>query len=170
MMPIPDENEAARSARGSAILLALVLIVMFVSRLGAYDLWWHLTAGREILATMSVPRVDIFSFTAAGRPWVYHSWLGGILLHLVHAATGLTGLILIRCVAISASLLLSWVAARRRGAVTGLAAILTLVCAFQFGGRALTRPYVFSFVFFIRPILISNRSREMLIAASCRLR
>src|SRR5690348_7781337 len=36
---------------------------------------WHLATGRYILDTGSIPRADMFSFTAFGRPWVSYSWL-----------------------------------------------------------------------------------------------
>ena len=39
------------------------------------DLWWHLAAGREIVAQRSVPTLDHFSFTFAGRPWTHDEWL-----------------------------------------------------------------------------------------------
>src|SRR5215472_18973978 len=60
----------------------LLVVVVFVS-IFTYDLfrptdidfWWHLRTGQLIAESGSVPRVDPFSFTAAGRPWVAHEWL-----------------------------------------------------------------------------------------------
>jgi hypothetical protein len=39
------------------------------------DFWWHLRDGETILATHAVPRVDTYSYTMAGMPWVDHEWL-----------------------------------------------------------------------------------------------
>ncbi len=39
------------------------------------DVWWHLRAGEEILATGAVPRADSWSFTAFGTPWISQDWL-----------------------------------------------------------------------------------------------
>lgn len=39
------------------------------------DLWMHLFVGRQIWEVGAVPRVDSFSYTAAGQPWVDHEWL-----------------------------------------------------------------------------------------------
>src|SRR5207247_486683 len=36
---------------------------------------WHLVTGRLILDTGSVPARELFSFTAAGHPWIDQSWL-----------------------------------------------------------------------------------------------
>ncbi len=43
------------------------------------DLWWHLAAGRDILARGWVPASDAFSHTFAGRPWTNHEWLWELL-------------------------------------------------------------------------------------------
>jgi len=100
------------------VLLATML-VMFTSNLGAYDLWWHLKAGELIVQTGRVPRCDPFSFTAAGRPWTYHSWLAGVVLYLVHAAGGAAGLVALKAALTSLALGLAWVAARAAGSGSG---------------------------------------------------
>jgi tetratricopeptide (TPR) repeat protein len=43
------------------------------------DLWWHLAAGRDILAHGRVPSSDVFSHTFAGRPWTNHEWLWDVI-------------------------------------------------------------------------------------------
>src|SRR5688572_25061348 len=43
------------------------------------DLWFHLAAGRLILETRAVPRVDSWSFTAEGQPWHNHEWLSDVI-------------------------------------------------------------------------------------------
>lgn len=145
---MPGQDDKRSTGILAPILLGAVLVFLFFSRLRAYDLWWHLTAGDYILDRLAVPRVDIFSYTAAGRPWIYHSWLGGVLLQLVNLVWGLVGLVFFRSVVMSASLLIMWNAARKRGVGAGLAALLSLAVAFQLQPRALTRPYMFSFLLF----------------------
>jgi tetratricopeptide (TPR) repeat protein len=49
------------------------------------DLWWHLAAGREIWSRGSVPSVDQFSFTFAGREWMNHEWLWDVLAWAAYA-------------------------------------------------------------------------------------
>src|SRR5438067_11349702 len=41
------------------------------------DLWWHLANGRLIVATGSIPHLDLSSSSAAGHPWVMHEWPSG---------------------------------------------------------------------------------------------
>lgn len=59
------------------------------------DFWFHLKTGEYILQTHSVPRTDIFSFTAFGRAWVTHEWLAEVIFYAVYSRLGLNGLIFI---------------------------------------------------------------------------
>jgi hypothetical protein len=42
------------------------------------DVWWHLRAGEEILATGTIPHVDTWSILGYGRPWVSQDWLANV--------------------------------------------------------------------------------------------
>ena len=100
------ESRSAKAAAEGHLLLAVTLVAAFAAflgQLGAYDLWWHLKAGQIIQARWQVPHADPFSFTAAGRPWVYHSWLSGLILWWVWGLGGATGLVLLRAAIASAS-------------------------------------------------------------------
>lgn len=60
----------------AAVAATLVLVtVLQIHRLDDADTWWHLASGRSIATTGSVPRVDTFSYTAAGVPWTNRQWL-----------------------------------------------------------------------------------------------
>jgi len=56
-----------------------LLFVMFAARAllmaATPDTYWHLRAGADVFRTGSVPRVETYSFTAAGLPWREHEWL-----------------------------------------------------------------------------------------------
>ena len=141
-------DDMVRLRRCVLVLTVVAVAVVFLSRLCAYDLWWHLTAGAEILRKGAVPRVDPFSCTAAGRPWTYHSWLAGVILSLTHRWGGTSGLVLLRVGLMTVSLMLMWGAARRRGVGAGLASLLVLAACLQLRTRALMRPYLFSMLLF----------------------
>jgi hypothetical protein len=55
------------------------------------DFFWHVTAGRLIATTGSVPSTDPFSFTWAGRPWTPHEWLSELLIYWLTQAVGRIG-------------------------------------------------------------------------------
>lgn len=58
------------------------------------DLWWHLANGRLLLALRGWPHGDVYSFTAAGQPWVMHEWLADLLMYGVFRVGGLPLLVL----------------------------------------------------------------------------
>jgi len=47
----------------------------FLFPLPVLDFWWHLKMGKVIATTGSIPNVDLFSFTAAGKPFILQNWL-----------------------------------------------------------------------------------------------
>ena len=88
-----------------------LLFVLFAARAmvmpASGDTYWHLRAGADIVRTGAVPRVETYSFTAAGHPWREHEWLwdpisyvsyqlGGMpLLTLFGAALAVATLVLV---------------------------------------------------------------------------
>ncbi len=75
----------AKINRGVALLAALVGAgAWFQPSVAGSDLWWHLAAGREIVAQKALPSVDHFSFTFAGQAWMHHEWLWGTGYWLVY--------------------------------------------------------------------------------------
>ena len=75
--------------RAWAYALALVVFCLPVS---SPDLFWHLSAGRWILAHGAVPTSDSFTFTAFGTPWLDFEWGLQPLWYAVHALGGMTAL------------------------------------------------------------------------------
>ncbi|MEK6620451.1 MAG: hypothetical protein AABZ26_05695, partial [Chloroflexota bacterium] len=45
------------------------------------DMWWHLASGRWMFEHGELLRVEIFSSTAPGTPYVVGEWLGQIVLY-----------------------------------------------------------------------------------------
>ena len=77
------------------LALLLFVVCLQVFPLYANDLWMHLLMGRDILDS-GVPHHEVYSYTAAGRAFVYHEWLAGVGMYLLHRTTGDTGLILLQ--------------------------------------------------------------------------
>ncbi len=74
-----------------AALVGLVLVLTFA--LGSFvarnsDVWLHLAAGKRLLAGQYTPGSDPFSFSAADRPWVNHSWLADAGSYLLYGGDG----------------------------------------------------------------------------------
>ena len=73
-----------------------VFAFMFASRpLSDGDFWWHLKTGEYIIRNRSIPRVDSYSFTNFGKPWVAHEWLSEVIFYALYSAFGFNVLIFI---------------------------------------------------------------------------
>lgn len=59
------------------------------------DTYMHIGIGDWILAHAAVPRVDYFSHTMTGHPWVAHEWMSEVVLALAHQYAGWTGLVVL---------------------------------------------------------------------------
>lgn len=120
---------AGEGRRTTAALLAAsgALFVSFgFARVRAGDLFWHLANGRLAMETGRVPLVDVFSFDPAGRPWVQHEWLSGLLLAAWERAFGLETLVFWKWAVVATTFTLLLDACRRLGgsplaALTGTA-------------------------------------------------
>ncbi|WP_437850626.1 tetratricopeptide repeat protein [Sorangium sp. So ce363] len=86
------------------------------------DIWWHLAAGREMVARRGLLFTDPFSVSAQGRAWVDVHWLFQLAVYAVHQAVGLVGLVLVKCalIGLGAGLLYFALEARRGSWARGL--------------------------------------------------
>jgi tetratricopeptide (TPR) repeat protein len=136
-MSVPSTEIGSRSATTSAAInslfdrrvflflggVALVYALLAGLRTAAdLDLGWQLASGRWVVQHHSVPSVDVLSYTAAGRPWIYP--VGGeVIFYLAYLVGGyglLSWLGAAACVGTIALLL------RRGSAVTAALAILAV--------------------------------------------
>jgi len=86
------------------VIISLVLIMAARVPLDS-DLWWHLRAG-EWTVQHATPMVrDYFSHTAAGNPWINHSWLAEVIFYLVYQAAGFWGIALSVCLLAAGSMI-----------------------------------------------------------------
>jgi len=121
-----------------AAFLALTLL------LGAFplkdtDFWWHLKTGDLIRQTGAVPRVDPYTFTVAGKPWIDLHWLFQVAVSVVYEWGGVRALNLAKCGVTGLAVLLL-VTARRREWPLWAALTAWLPALLVLGGRMYVRP------------------------------
>jgi tetratricopeptide (TPR) repeat protein len=108
------------------------------------DIWWHLAAGREMVARGALLFSDPFSVSAEGRPWLDVHWLFQLAVYGLNQWLGLGGLVLAKCVLIGlgASLLYFALEARRGSWTRGV--MVTLLVAGLLAARSLllVRPVI----------------------------
>ena len=58
------------------------------------DFGWHLRIGEIIFNSKIIPKNDVFSFSLPNYPYVYHSWLGELLIYVSYKLGALWGVTL----------------------------------------------------------------------------
>ncbi len=73
----------------AAVPVLGMLWIAWNNRIMVLDFWWHLKVGQIIDQTHQIPSVDLFSYTAAGKPFIAQNWLAEWLLYQAYAAGSL---------------------------------------------------------------------------------
>src|SRR6266581_818030 len=99
---------------GAVVFAVTLLQVLFLSQGGQglfrdSDTGWHIRNGEAIVQNSTPPRVDSFSYTREGRPWLAWEWLSDVLLGGAYRVGGLAGVALLAALAIAFTV---WGAAR----------------------------------------------------------
>jgi hypothetical protein len=90
-------------------LIAGLLIFLFLMNasglplLADPDTHWHIAVGDWIIANRAMPRVDTFSFTFTGQPWIAKEWLSQLLLTAAYHAGGWGGVTALAAAAVAAT-------------------------------------------------------------------
>src|SRR5262245_25907890 len=123
------------------VIFAVAIFALHRGFLSDPDTYWHITTGKWILTERAVPRHDIFSYTAVGRPWVNIEWLAQIILFSIYDWFGWRGLVLLCALVIALTfvLLYALLARELRPTVALGAAALSLAFA---SSHFLARPHL----------------------------
>ena len=108
------------------------------------DVWWHLAAGREMVARGGLLFSDPFSVSAQARPWVDVHWLFQLAAYAIHQWLGLGGLVLAKCglIGLGAGLLYFALEARRGAWTRGVMVTLLLAGLLAARSLLLVRPVI----------------------------
>ena len=93
--------------RFSLIILALAYALLAgLHTVADFDLGWQLATGRTLVEQHQIPRVDLFSYTAHGKEWIYPPFSGAVfyLLYLLGGYSALSWLGAIACAGTTAIL------------------------------------------------------------------
>ncbi len=136
-----------REAIANNLLLAFMLFAMPLALASIPrifrdgDTSWHLAVGQWIFRHASIPKVDVFSFTAAGTPWVAMEWLSDLIYAGAFRLAGYAGVATVVAAALMALHWILFVHLRERVGPIGLAA--TIIGAdVVLGSFMLARPHV----------------------------
>ena len=153
--PTPTPPGAGAAPRAGWLALALAAVAVLYAGGSAYrtvvdtDIGWQMAAGRYLVEHGSVPRHDVFSYTARGAEWIYPPF-SGLLLYGVWRAGGYEALTWLG-VAAAAGILALLLLPRRAGFVT---AALAVIAAPKIAFHSLPRANLFTAVLFAVLLLI----------------
>ena len=78
------------------LLVLSLALYRFTLTVADPDLWGHIKFGEVVWKAGRVALPDPFSYLTGDRLWVNHEWLSEVMFYLVFAATGVTGLIVMK--------------------------------------------------------------------------
>jgi hypothetical protein len=123
------------------------------------DAGWHIRNGERIIATRSVPRTDLFSFTRSGQPWFAWEWLADLAVGALHRAAGLRAVALFYAAAIAAGV---WLWFRLHWQMRGdflIACAMAPLLLSTASIHWLARPHVLGWLFLLWTLWYAERGR-----------
>lgn len=142
MNPKPSIQVGKTPAPAAAAVLCAFFVYFPLTN---SDIFWHLTAGREMLSNGALFRTDPFSFTPLAAHWINLHWLFQLAAYQTFALWGFGGIVTAKCalVALSAALLVLFNKNTKGMVLT--AGILALL-VFEARYLVLARPIVITLV------------------------
>ncbi|MFH1853969.1 MAG: tetratricopeptide repeat protein [Candidatus Omnitrophota bacterium] len=147
-----------------SLVLILLFALLFISQINTIvdiDLWWGLKTGECIVKNLEIPRVDIFSYTLQGRPWIDHEWLSQVLFYLVFSKFGWLGLNLLKAFVIGLCFFIMYFLASSGIKKTVFPLFFLLVSILAFGYRSFVRPEIFSYLLFCVFMYVLEKERPL---------
>ncbi len=147
-----DRSAPKRPAEHRRYLIAAALFFLVAAsatfKISTYDIWWHLAYGKLMAETGEIPRVDVFSYTAAGAERTDHEWGFQALVYGLYLLGDSAALIAAKALWLALVALLVYLFVRRETGLSSAAAALALV-PFVFAGhnRYVLRPEILSLGF-----------------------
>jgi hypothetical protein len=129
-------------------MIFVVLVAMLVfAPVGAglledADTGWHIRNGQHIASTLSVPRVDYFSYTMSGKPWYAWEWLYDAGMGLLAARLGLNGIVMFTAAVIALTFAFLFRSLVVESGNLLVSALVTVLAALSAQVHMLARPHV----------------------------
>ena len=147
----------------TAVLCAVAALVVLLAwrTESSRDFGYHLATGRWILEHGAWPRVDSFTHTLAGRPYLDMHGLFQIALALAHRAGGMIGIGVLRAAFALATFALLWISARERNVRSpALLAAGFMLALLAWEGRLMMRPELATCVCLALQLLLLRKHQD----------
>ena len=151
MTNLPLEPPNRHSHTGFLFLSLLLFVVLAIACLlpiQPNDYWWYVRVGRDMAAQVGIPATEALSYTQAGQPVVYQTWLAALTFWGVDALGGAALTNLLRAALVGGFVLFLWLSLREAGAGPKLASLLSLLAALAGSSNWAMRPQLFAYPLF----------------------
>lgn len=143
--------------------MGLLMLILFAwalyQPLLSGDLGWHIRTGDYVLTHHEVPRVHFLCWTGPWFPWISHEWLSGVIFAWVDQLLGLPGLLWMRALLFTITLVLMYRLGRKLEAEPLTLALLTFLFAIGLALHVSLRPWLFSNLLLALSLHLSHRAR-----------
>ena len=160
-MAVPRSRHGALSIDRVWALIAIAIPAAggLAIKMSTVDLAYHLRLGDQILHGR-FPRVDSFTFSAAGLPWIDQQWGAQALMNLAYRPDAWNSLLLMKAALIAVTFVFVYRACRTAGASARAAAGLTVAGYLVSAQNLGMRPQLFAAPLFAAVLCISAGRRE----------
>jgi hypothetical protein len=124
------------------------------------DIWWHLRNANNLLQYHSFSRIDTYTFTAAGSPWISYEWLSEVAFFLAFKAMGHQGILAVFFTVLVLIFTGVYYRSCRAGADCKDAAIATLGGICLAGVSMVPRPLLFGWLCMMGLLLVLDHFRR----------
>jgi hypothetical protein len=111
------------------------------------DLPRHLLMGKYVLEIGAAPTIENFAYPYAGREYIPHEWLAGVIFYLAYLAFDLNGVVLLAGILIGATFIIISMRASANSKEPLLSFMLVLLGAVATSIHWLARPHLFTMAF-----------------------
>jgi len=152
------------AVRGQAVLaVGLAIFAWYVIvgplMLAEPDMLWHIETGKRILESHQFPKVDAYSWTMAGAPWMAKEWGSQALYAIALRFGGWIGVVALASAAVAGALALVFAELSRRLPLVwslGLTIAVALVADYV----VVARPHVLAWPLFVGWTILLLRAAE----------
>jgi hypothetical protein len=124
---VPTDADPGSRPPWALVASVLPAAAALLTRMRAIDLAYHVRAGALSLESGRLIDTDPFTFTHGGLPWVNQQWGAQLLFAGAYRLLGWAGVALTYAASTGVGFALLYAHCRRRGALQGTAAVLTLL-------------------------------------------
>lgn len=150
---IPGVRRDPAAAALIVFFLAAVFLLSFI-RLEDTDAWTHLSFGRLIWETKSIPATEPFIVTS--QPYPYNNWLFGLIFYLVYAVGSFAGVITLKALIVTTACAFLLADSLRPKANPFISVVVLCGALIILRGRVAERPDIMLFLFLSCSIFCLN--------------